>query len=276
MLVVDGNSYPAHSQFVASCSRLMYRLIEDCPGFTRHQPLVISSALKAYKHTDAHTILKHVYTDCKVTSNTEALQLLTIADQFDSPLLMEKAIVFLEAEGNGSFLQADCGSKGVLHWLHIADRFGLVSFKTRCIRYAADHFVSIKKDSRLLKLPADTNVALMEALQSIIERRGQLASHYMPEIGTGRTDRYWQSYFCCNSCPGHKICWNMEYRNGRCDSGARLEHNVDQALCQCMSSVDLKQVKESSFERHVQLSAVPRDREHLISALQKALKPRSS
>lgn len=111
VLVVDGNSYPAHSQFVASRSRLMYRLTEDCPGFTRHQPLVISSALKAYKHADAHTFLKHVYTDCKVTSNTEALQLLTIADQFDLPPLMEKAIVFLEAEGNGSFLQADCGPK---------------------------------------------------------------------------------------------------------------------------------------------------------------------
>lgn len=272
MLVVEENMYPAHSQFVASYSRLIYDLIEACPSFTRDQPLVIRSALEGYRQTDAHTFLKHVYTDCAVQSSTEALQLLTIADQFDSPVLMDKAIAFLEQEGQGSFLQANCGPTGVLHWLQVAERFSLAAFKQRCVEYAADHFDFLQKDLRLLEMPPNTSLALMQALQKVIERRGQVVGFAESGgVGNSRTDKYWQSYYCCNSCRGHRVCWATDFDYGRASTPGVSWPQHQSALCQSMLSVDLKQVSQGYG--NTQPATVPKDTQQLIIRLQQMLKP---
>lgn len=176
--MVEGKSYPAHSQVVACHSRLIYHLIEDCPAFSRQEPLIISSALEGCKSADVQIFLTHVYNDCALTSIPEALQLLKLADQFDSPILVEKAIVYLEAEGKGLFLQADNGATGILHWLQMAERFNLMGFRQRCINCAATRFKSIRKDPRMLELPAHLSLALMDALQSIIDEKEQLLRSY--------------------------------------------------------------------------------------------------
>lgn len=283
-LVVEDERYPAHSQFVASCSRLIYHIIEDTANFSRQEPLIISSALQGYKHADAQTFLKHVYTACVVRSNTEALQLLTVADQFDSPTLMERAITFLERAGQGSFLQADCGPTGVLHWLQLAERFSLTAFKQRCVDYAASHFQDVKGDSRMLQLQANTSLALMEALQKIseasqealqkvIDHRGQIVSHVIIDDprGTSQPDKYWQSYYCCNSCPGHKISWSVWslYSNV-----AKLDCRPYTALCPSMYTVDPGH--SHGDYRGPDPAFVPQDTQQLVTFLQQAVQLASS
>ena len=210
-----------------------------------------------------------MYTDCAAQSNTEALQLLTIADQFDSPALMDKAIAFLERESQGSFLQANCGAKGVLHRLQIAERFDLAAFKQRCINYAADHFEFIDKDCRLLQLSPDTSLALMQALQKVIERRGRPVGFAQDcGVGNSRTDKYWQSYYCCNSCPGHTICWSTDYSYGR-KSGPGPQVQLSD-LCQSMQPIELDQGHQ--LVDWPKIDTIPKDSQQLIAVLQQYVK----
>ena len=277
-LVVEDERYPAHSQFVASCSRLIYRIIEDTANFSRQEPLIISSALQGYKHADVQTLLKHVYTVCVARSNTEALQLLTVADQFDSPTLMERAVTFLERAGQGSFLQADCGPTGVLHWLQLAERFSLTAFKQRCVDYAAKHFQDVKEDPRMLLLQADTSLAFMEALQQmnllnlhevkikaeIIERRGLITGQVIRQHNDSRQpSNQCQSYYCCSSCPGHMILWR--YTDSQLIT---LDCKPYEALCESMYPVGY--AIHSNFHTRPYPDTVPQNTQQLITFLQRA------
>jgi hypothetical protein len=165
ILVVENQSFPAHSQYLASHSRLLYNLLADCPPFSRLQPLIIRRELEGYKLADVQTFLRHSYKDTTVGSDKEAWQLLQIADQFDSPSLMEKAVGFLETAQGDSFLQADCGPKGALHWLQMAERFGLTKFSQRCTKFVAEHFEVLQHDSRFSELPAAACLSIMKELQ---------------------------------------------------------------------------------------------------------------
>ena len=289
-LVVEDERYPAHSQFVASCSRLIYHIIEDTANFSRQEPLIISSPLQGYKHADVQRFLKHVYTVCVARSNTEALQLLTVADQFDSPTLMERAITFLERAGQGAFLQADCGPTGVLHWLQLAERFNLTAFKQRCVNYAAEHFQDVKGDPRMLQLQADTSLAFMEALQKIdlhhikmnsevIERRGLITG----QVILPRTQHHYdnfkeqpskqcQSYYCCSSCPGHMVVWSVGTDYER-KPKVTLDDKCEpyKALCQSMYP---KHPALGSRYNGPGLAAVPQNTQELVAFLQQINAPR--
>ena len=84
-LVVEGEKLPAHSQFLASTSAVMHKLLHDCPAYSKQQPLVLQDAVKDYGAADMQTFLQHVYTNKKVAKAEEAVQLLMAADRFDCP-----------------------------------------------------------------------------------------------------------------------------------------------------------------------------------------------
>ncbi len=166
VLAVNKKKLPAHSQFLASQSRLLEGLLQDTNStFSKQTPLVISTPLEGYKESDVLTFLRHVYKDQPVQSEQEALSLLQIADQFDSPGLTEKAVMVLEAAQGNSLFSSRSSGKDVLDWLHVAERFNLSSFKIRCIRAVAQQFEVLQHDKRLLQLQPATAVELMQAIQ---------------------------------------------------------------------------------------------------------------
>ncbi len=167
-LVVEGIRYPAHSQVLASRSDVVYRLLEDCPEYSRQQPLVISEAFADYKRPAIQTFLHHVYNSQPISNHQEAQQLLAMADLLEAPSLMKHAIAYLESTAN--LLQANCGPEGAIHWLLLADQYDLATFKCQCIKYAALNFGHLRHDARLQELSTATCVLLMQELQQVIEQ----------------------------------------------------------------------------------------------------------
>lgn len=106
-------------------------MLEDCSGFSKEQPLVLKEALAEFKQADIQDYLRHSYQDKSVTSELEASQRITVADLFDSPFLVDKAVQFLEG-AKGELLKATRGSDGALYWLQLAERFDLDRFRDRC------------------------------------------------------------------------------------------------------------------------------------------------
>ena len=166
VLVVEGNNYPKHSQILAGSSRLVYQMLEDCSGFSKEQPLVLVEPLAAFKQTDIRVFLYHSYQDKPIVSELEAMQLITIADMFDSPYLMEKAVQFLE-NAKGDSLQATCCPDGALFWLQLAERFHLNSFRERCVTFVPAHYEVLQQDKRMMQLSTSTCCLLMQQLNMI-------------------------------------------------------------------------------------------------------------
>ena len=204
VLVVENNNYPAHSQILASSSRLVHHMLQDCCGFSKVQPLVLSQPLAGFKQADIQAFLRHSYQDQPITSELEAMQLITIADLFDSPFLMEKAVHFLEA-AKGDLLQATCSSDGALHWLQVAERFGLDNFRNRCVLFVAAHFEMLQQDARIKDLSAATCCLLMRQLHNTISNRSQVLLSW----NTGCDHHMCKTtYFCHNGCKnGHAALW---------------------------------------------------------------------
>lgn len=205
MLVVEDNHFPAHSQILASSSSLIYHMLEDCSGFSKEQPLVLWEPLAGLKKADIGEYLCHSYQDKSVTSELAAMQLLTVADLFDSPLLVEKAVQFLES-AKGELLKATCSSDGALHWLQLAERFDLGSFKDRCVTFVAAHFQILQQDKRMMQLSAATYCLLMRQLQVIIFTRRQVVLKWID-----KSDRCSTTYYCSNGCKtSHVALWAID------------------------------------------------------------------
>lgn len=93
-----------------------------------------------------------------------------MADLFDSPFLVDKAVQFLEG-AKGELLKATRGSDGALYWLQLAERFDLNRFRDRCVTFVAAHFQILHQVERMMQLSAATYCLLMRQLQAIISTR---------------------------------------------------------------------------------------------------------
>ena len=258
VLVVNGRRFPAHSQFLASQSRLLESLLQDTGStFSKMQPLVICSPLQGYQEADALTFLRHVYKDQPLQSEEEAWNLLQIADQFDSPSLTGKAVVVIEAaQGDNLFINS---RKDVIEWWHMAEHFSLCSFKSRCVRAVAQRFETLQHDSRLLQLKPEAAVELMQALQQIVEERTRV--YWCAEMGSHSCPGTYilKHYFCsANRCAGHagQVGWGSVYTGG--DGGTVLKYKTEPTCCPeakvptvgiNVSSKSLKKTDMTAFEK---------------------------
>lgn len=205
IIMISGKKLPAHSQFLASQSRLFESLMRATDNtFSKAEPLTISTPLEGYQEADVMTFLRHVYKQQPLQSEKEAWGLLPIADQFDSPSLTGKAIEIIEAaQGDSLFSHSD---KDVLDWWHLAERFNLQSFKARCVTAVAQHFETLQHDARLLQLKPAAALALMKALQQVVQDRTR--QYWVEDMSThGTPGRYYiKHYFCsANKCSGHIV-----------------------------------------------------------------------
>ena len=207
LLQVDDKQLPAHSQFLASQSRLFEGLLRDTGGtFCKREPLVISTPLQSYRKIDVLTFLRHVYKDQQLQSEQEAWELLPIADQFDSPSLTEKAVTVIEAAQGTSLFSNANNNKDVLDWWHLAERFNLHSFKSRCVRAVAQRFEVMQHDKRMLELQPQAAVDLMQAIQQILQERTKVYYAQGYTCSSDKDTTIIKHYFCtANSCPGHSV-----------------------------------------------------------------------
>ena len=231
VLVVNGKRLPAHSQFLASQSRLFESLLKDTGStFSKVEPLIISSPLQTYREVDVVTFLRHVYKDQPLQSEQEAWDLLPIADQFDSPSLCGKAVLVIEAaQGNSLFSNS---SKDVIAWWQLADRFNLHSFKSRCVKAVAQQFETLQHDARLLELKPAAAVELMQALQQVLQDRTRV--YWVRDTSLhGCPGTYlFKHYFCtANRCSGHSVSvgWGSRFTGG--DGGYELKHKTKPERC---------------------------------------------
>lgn len=147
ILVVNGHRLPAHSQILASHSKLIQSLLRDCPTFNKDQPLILDQQLQHLEQRDVQTFLDHTYNRREISSNADAQALLKVADCFESGQLMTKSLDYLFTADD---LFADQHS--ILDWLQLAERLNILDFVTKCAGYAAIHFDQVCKDARYLHL----------------------------------------------------------------------------------------------------------------------------
>ena len=233
LLQVDGKRLPAHSQFLASQSRLFEGLLQDTDGtFCKRAPLVISTPLQHYREIDVLTFLRHIYKDQQLQSEQEAWELLPIADQFDSPSLTEKAVTVIEAAQGTSLFSNANNNKDVFDWWHLAERFNLHSFKSRCVQAVAQRFEMMQHDKRMLELQPQAAVDLMHAIQQLLQERTKVYYSLGSRCQGDNNTVVIKHYFCtANSCPGHSVSVRFGPRYMGGDGGTVLKHVLGEECC---------------------------------------------
>ncbi|DBA77715.1 TPA: hypothetical protein ACH3X2_008410 [Trebouxia sp. C0005] len=165
VFVVGNERLPAHSQYLASYSKLMQALMRDSPTFSKDNPLVLDQQLQAFAREDIQTFLDHVYLNRDVSSSAEANALLRLADLFDAAKLLRKAVEYLEAASPEDMF---VDKEAILCWLLLAERFDLPSFMNKCANHAAMHFHEVCKDAKFHQLGTSALKAVMRALHLLI------------------------------------------------------------------------------------------------------------
>lgn len=243
VFVVGNERLPAHSQYLASYSKLMQALMRDSPTFSKDNPLILDQQLQAFAQEDIQTFLDHVYLNHDVRSPAEAHALLRLADLFDAAKLLGKAVEYLEAASPEDMF---VDKEAILRWLLLAERFDLLSFMRKCANHAAIHYQEVCKDPKFHQLGTSALKAVMRALHLLTKLYPGLHS---TAIGTGQAQcpnssmltrpatfstidtapidgsvmHVQQHYMCkashmfvtsdrmphncCAACPGHKGTW---------------------------------------------------------------------
>lgn len=166
VFIVGNERLPAHSQYLASYSKLMQALMRDSPTFSKNNPLVLEQQLRAFAREDIQTFLDHVYLIRGVSSSAEAYALLRLADLFDAAKLMGKAMEYLEAASPEDMF---VDKEAILRWLLLAERFDLASFMRKCANHAAIHYQEVCKDPQFHQLGTSALKAVMRALHLLID-----------------------------------------------------------------------------------------------------------
>ena len=174
VFVVGDQQFPAHSQCLASHSKLMQTLMRDSASFSKDKPLVLDQQLQTFSQQDLQTFLNHVYVSSDLSSSAEAHALLRVADMFDAGKLMGVAVSYLEsASGDDMFATTE----GILHWLLFAERFNLPLFLKKCANHAAIHYQDVSADPSFDQLNPSALKAVLNAVHA-------LTSLY-PAVGRG-------------------------------------------------------------------------------------------
>ena len=173
VFVVGNERLPAHSQYLASYSKLMQALMRDSPTFSKDNPLILDQQLQAFAREDIQTFLDHVYLNRDVRSPAEAQALLRLADLFDAAKLLGKAVEYLEAASPEDMF---VDKEAILRWLLLAERFDLLSFMRRCASHAAIHYQEVCKDPKFHQLGTSALKAVMRALHLLTKLYPRLNS----------------------------------------------------------------------------------------------------
>ena len=87
IFVVSEQRLPAHSQYLASHSKLLQNVIRESSKFSNEAPLVLDRQLEGFAASDLQVFLNQVYLSTVISSVAEAQGLLRIADLFDAAKL---------------------------------------------------------------------------------------------------------------------------------------------------------------------------------------------
>ena len=129
LFIVGEHRLPAHSQYLACHSKLLQDLILATASFSKDQPLVIQQQLQAFSPEAVQTFLNHVYGSAPLESPAAADMLLKVADYFNAPQMMEKAIQYFELIHPADLIKT---TDDVLKWLGVADRFNSSALSRKC------------------------------------------------------------------------------------------------------------------------------------------------
>lgn len=219
LFVVGGQRLPAHSQYLASHSKLMQTLLRDSQAFSRDQPLVLDQQLQGFSPEDLQTFINHVYLSSLIKSSAEALALLRVADLFDASKLMGVAVSYLEtASGDDMFST----NEGIVRWLLLAERFDMPAFLKKCANHAAIHYQDVSADPSFNQLGVAALKAVLKSVHMLTclnpllntsEERDHLQktqSYTCKSFTKGQTETRHGTVQCENSCRGHRARWTWQ------------------------------------------------------------------
>ena len=110
-----------------------------------------------------------------ISSTRLGVELLALAEHFDSPKLRTACGNFLERSAGSSLEDktiafGDCADSGhVVKWLLFAEKNGLSLFCEACITFTAQQWGKIRDDQRVLQLSTNTMVEVINALCALHE-----------------------------------------------------------------------------------------------------------
>ena len=155
LLEVEGQNLPAHSQFLACQSQFMHNMLQDLSEPQRactaqHLLVIPADMLSAFSISDLQAFLCQIYNFSRrqPSSMEEAYQLFKLADQSNSPRLMQFCADYLDAQPDSIF-QNTTEEAGALKIALLADKHGLDDLLTRAIRYIAKNFGALQSDFHL-------------------------------------------------------------------------------------------------------------------------------
>ena len=163
---------PAHSQDVASQSRILAKTFEDTkPPPSRNSKCLFTAreALAGLTAANLEHFLVQVYSSCSqpILSATDALELFLLAERFNWPKVRAVCVSYLELSTK-SFLEATIhSSNAVVKWLLFAEEHRLVKLREACITFAAENYGSLKGDQELAQLPVSTVLDVTNALYKL-------------------------------------------------------------------------------------------------------------
>ncbi len=205
VLEVEGQSLPAHSQFLASQSHFFQNMLKDLSNDLRPSQKIIvpASMLSSFKLQDVTTFLHQVYNCCSKApeSGAEAHELYRLADCFDAPKLMKNCLDYLMAQIEADLLfKGSTEEDGVLKWVLFAKQYGLADLEREAIAFIVNGFADVSSDDRL----PDLSLALRMQLLTGYSKLGAASKHCQSSPCKLEDYHPLRCRYCsAASCPGH-------------------------------------------------------------------------
>lgn len=179
IFMVEGHRLPAHSQVLASQSKLVQSILLDAHSFSIDQPLVFDQELQGFSKADVTVFLSNIYCPFSVNTVPEASAVLKLADLFDAPNLVRKTIGQLKGPLWSVPFE---GNESVLAWLYIAERFLDKKYIEKCAHHAALNYGAVFCTHQYQQLGPTALKAVSEALHVLYHFHLELktAKHWSP------------------------------------------------------------------------------------------------
>jgi len=163
---VSEQRLPAHSQYLASHSKVLQNIMRESPAFSKEAPLVLDRQLEGFAASELQTFLNQIYVSTVISSVVQAQDVLKVVHLFDAAKLMGKAVAYLEET---SLEDLFASPSKILHWLLLAERCNLTSFMRRCAAYAAIAYQEVSQDARFGNLGPSALKEVMHGLHQLID-----------------------------------------------------------------------------------------------------------
>lgn len=170
ILIADQTRFPAHSSYLASQSEFLKQFCLDVGPFSWKAPHVIEKALEGHSSNTVHNLLVGVYSPESLTFTEPwlAWDLYKLADQLHCPSLLKTCEDYLNTTGSSLLAKT---AQDALHCLTATAHVSRLSdLHKACASVIAGSYQQVQHDHRMLQLPREAVLLIMETMCAQIVR----------------------------------------------------------------------------------------------------------